>query len=39
MAKSTPKLTTDEDLELLAELGIEINPLAERGLLTKRGCY
>ena len=26
MAKSTPKLTTDEDLELLAELGIDIAP-------------
>ncbi len=26
MAKSTPKLTTDEDLELLAELGVNIAP-------------
>ena len=28
MAKSTPKSTTDEDLELLAQLGIDIAPEA-----------
>jgi hypothetical protein len=38
MSKSkSNKSTTDEDLELLAELGIDMGPLAERGLLTKRG--
>ena len=38
MPKSTPnKSTTDEDLELLAELGVDMGPFAERGLLTKRG--
>ncbi|BDT16037.1 hypothetical protein [Arthrospira platensis] len=30
MAKSTPKSTTDEDLELLAQLGIDIAPEATR---------